>query len=229
MASAAENTGVPTVWEWEAQCRQLADDRARTEEEAAWDREGCSPVQYRFRWEHVQKVVQEAQFLARELGADPEIATAAAWLHDICKLEPNHGVRGAEAAASFLAKTAFHQEKIPAVDHAIRHHAGLHRRPGAEPLVPVDTAILWDADKLTKLGVAQVAMLLCGPHAQGHTLAERRDQVHDYVFSWINRTVESMNTDFARELAGIRYTQMKDFLELWFQEAGKLNGNSRLS
>ena len=209
---------------WEAQCRQLADDRARSEEEATWHKEVGSPVQYRFRWEHVQQVVQEAQVLARELGADSEIAIAAAWLHDICKLEPNHGIRGAEAAAAFLARTDFLQEKIPAVDHAIRHHAGLHRRPGAEPLVPVDTAILWDADKLTKLGVAQVALLLCGPHAQGHTLAERRDKVHDYVFSWINRTVESMNTELARELAGIRYTQMKDFLELWFQETGNSMG-----
>ncbi len=209
---------------WEVQCRQLADDRARTEEEAAWHREVGGTVQYRFRWEHVQQVVQEAQFLARELGADPEIATAAAWLHDICKSEPNHGVRGAEAAAAFLARTTFHQKKIPAVDHAIRHHAGLFRRPGAEPLSPVDTAILWDADKLTKLGVPQVAMLLCGPYAQGHTLSERRAQVHDYVFSWIDRTVESMNTEIGRELAGIRYTQMKDFLEFWFQAPGNSMG-----
>ncbi len=206
--------------DWEARCRQLADAKAWAEEEAAWHSEVGCPVQYRFRWEHVQQVVREAQNLARRLNADQEIATAAAWLHDICKVEPNHGVRGAEAAAEFLTTTSFCRAKIPAVDHAISHHAGLFRRPGAEPLTPVDTAILWDADKLTKLGVPQITMLLCGPHAQGYTLAERRDQVHDYVFSWIDRTVESMNTEPARKAAEIRYAQMKEFLELWGQAPG---------
>ncbi len=201
--------------DWTAQCRQLADARAWTEEELAWQREAGCPVQFRFRWEHVQQVVQEAQNLARLLHADQDIVTAAAWLHDICKMEPNHGVRGAEAAAEFLIGTSFCPTKIPAVDHAIRHHAGLFRRPGAAPLTPVGTAILWDADKLTKLGVPQIASLLCGPQAQGYTLAERRDQIHSYVFSWIHRTVESMNTAPAREMAGIRYAQMQDFLELW--------------
>ncbi len=201
--------------DWETQCRQLADEKAWAEEEAAWRRETGCQVQYRFRWEHVQQVTLEAQHLAQLLHADREIATAAAWLHDICKVEPNHGVRGAEAAAEFLAHTSFDKEKIPAVSHAIRHHAGLFRRPGAAPLTPVDTAILWDADKLTKLGVPQIAMLLCGPHAQGRTLGERRDQIYTYVASWIDRTVDSMNTEPAREMAGIRYEQMKGFLELW--------------
>ena len=208
------------VTDWETQCQQLADERAWLEEQSAWQREAGCQVQYRFRWEHVQQVVLEAQHLARLLNADQEIATAAAWLHDICKVEPNHGVRGAAAAAEFLASTSFCQEKVPAVAHAIRHHAGLFRRPGATPLTPVDTAILWDADKLTKLGVSQIAMLLCGPHAQRHTLAERRDQVHSYVFSWIDRTVESMNTEPARQLAGIRYAQMQDVLALWVQAPG---------
>ena len=169
------------VTDWETQCQQLADERAWLEEQSAWQREAGCQVQYRFRWEHVQQVVLEAQH---------------------------------------LASTSFCQEKVPAVAHAIRHHAGLFRRPGATPLTPVDTAILWDADKLTKLGVSQIAMLLCGPHAQRHTLAERRDQVHSYVFSWIDRTVESMNTEPARQLAGIRYAQMKDVLALWIQAPG---------
>ena len=200
---------------WISDCRQLADSKALAEEETAWQREAGSRVEYRFRWEHIQQVVLEAQNLALVLDADEEVATAAAWLHDICKVEPNHGVRGAEAASLFLAETSFCPAKISAVNHAIRHHAGLFRRPGAPPLTPLDTAILWDADKLTKLGVPQIAMLLCGPHAQGCTLAERRAQVHYYIYSWIDRTVESMNTEPARLMAKHRYQQMKEFLDLW--------------
>lgn len=201
--------------EWMDDCRRLADSRALVEEETAWQREAGCRVQYRFRWEHVQQVVLEAKNLALLLHADEEIATAAAWLHDICKVEPNHAVRGSEAAAQFLAETTFCSAKIPTVQHAIRHHEGLSRRAGAQPLTPVDAAILWDADKLTKLGVPQIAMLLCGPQAQGCTLAKRQSQVHNYVYSMIDRAAESMNTDPAREMAKERYQQMKDFLELW--------------
>lgn len=203
--------------EWLRQCRRLADQRALAEEEEAWRAVAGGGVQFRYRWEHVRLVAAEAGSLACQLAADMDIALAAAWLHDIRKTEPGHGARGADAAGRFLAETSFPQHKIAAVDHAIRHHVGLFRPEGAAPLQPVDTAILWDADKLTKLGVPQIAALLSGPQAQGRTLAERLEQAREYVYSWVDRTAASMNTEPARELADVRYRQMKECLEHWRQ------------
>lgn len=207
---------------WEEVSRTLADARARQEEEMAWGVPAGSALPFRFRWEHVCEVVKGACFLAVELDADVDIAIASAWLHDICKTEPMHGQRGAEEAGKVLTGTDFPQAKIPAVSHALRHHVGLFRSNPAMPLAPVETAILWDADKLSKLGVPQIAALLSGPRAQGQTLSARQDQIRDYVYSWIDRTAESMNTAPARALARVRYQEMCTFLQTWQNQATAL-------
>ena len=200
---------------WEMTCRSLADERARQEEEAEW---GVSPgalLPYRFRWEHVCEVVRGARFLAGELKADVDIAVASAWLHDICKTQPSHGARGAAEAQQVLAATDFPQAKIPAVVHAIQHHVGLFRPRGAEPLQPLETAILWDADKISKLGIPQIAAILSSNWAQGKTMPERHALVREYVQEWIDRTAESMNTEPARTIARVRYQEMIQFVQIW--------------
>ncbi len=202
---------------WETFCRALADERARREEQAAWRLEPGARIPYRLRWEHVQLVAQEAERLARLLGADRNVCVAAAWLHDIRKTEPQHALRGAEEAAQALRQTDFPAGQIEAVAHAIRHHEGLFRPESAQPLTPLETAILWDADKLTKLGVPQLAQLLSGPRARNMTLRERRALLCEYVERWIDRTARSMNTEPGRAWAAARYQSMVDFLRLWPQ------------
>ncbi len=201
--------------QWEVTCRSLADERARLEEETEWGVSSGNPVPYRFRWEHVCDVVKGARFLATELTADPDIAVASAWLHDICKTQPSHGARGAEEAQLVLAQTDFPHAKIPGVAHAIRHHAGLFRPQGAEPLQPLETAILWDADKLSKLGIPQIAAILSSNWAQGKTMPERHTLVREYVHEWIDRTAESMNTSLSRKIARVRYQEMVQFVQIW--------------
>ncbi|MBA3533831.1 MAG: hypothetical protein H0T73_18085, partial [Ardenticatenales bacterium] len=72
--------------------------------------------------------------------------------------------RGAAFAREFLPTIAFPSEKIEAVAEAIAQHEGLTRpaadwrkREGtpfcaAPPLQPIEAALLWDADKLSKIG-----------------------------------------------------------------------------
>lgn len=205
--------------QWEGICRTLADERARREEEMSWKVEPGDALPFRFRWEHVQEVARHARHLATRLNADMDIAVASAWLHDIRKVEPDHGRRGAAEAERVLAATDFPAAKIPAVAHAVRHHVGLFRKNPATPLEPLDTAILWDADKLTKLGVPQIAYLLSAPRGQRLTLAERRGNVWEYVYNWVDRTAESMNTEPARTLARVRYREMVAFTRIWQHQA----------
>jgi len=57
-----------------------------------------------------------------------------------------------------LEGTDFPPGKIPAVRHAIEHHVGLRL---TRRLEPVETACLWDADKLSKLGAASLVHYNC--------------------------------------------------------------------
>jgi hypothetical protein len=124
---------------------------------------GAEPV-FSYRWEHVQQVVLNAGWLLSETEADPDIVLAACWLHDVKKGEEKHAQRGADFARSFLPSTGFPREKIERVADAIEQHEGLWRADrdwaeesglpfrAAPPIEPVEAAVVWDADKLSKMG-----------------------------------------------------------------------------
>jgi hypothetical protein len=124
---------------------------------------GGEPV-YSYRWEHVQQVAKNAGWLLANTEADPDIVLAACWLHDVKKGEENHARRGADFARSFLPVTDFPRKKIERVADAIEQHEGLWRAASdweeeaalpfraAPPIEPIEAAVVWDADKLSKMG-----------------------------------------------------------------------------
>ena len=170
---------------------------------------------FNYRWEHVQVVVRLAIRLADLTGADREIAEAAAWLHDIARAHSkNHGADGAIAVRRVLAQTDFPQEKIEAVADAILKHVGLAT---AEPVEPLEAAVLWDADKLSKLGATIVL------HFTGHllmqgktTTAQLLDELLDS--SWMEDTVRSFHTAPARAAGRKRLEVYRAFCQRAIQE-----------
>lgn len=203
---------------WRTVCRELAFERANAEVRRALALAPDAPIPFNDRWEHVQRVVQMALWLADKCGADRDIVEAAAWLHDIRKSKPNHGKVGAAEAEKILQKTDFPAEKIVVVVDAIARHVGLTRAPGATPLEPVECAVLWDADKLTKLGVGMVAHQLSSHQFHGMSLTARRKDMQNFMRTVLVKTVESMNTAPARQLAQVRYRAMAAFLDEWESE-----------
>ena len=233
---------------WRAACRAEAEAAAAVEERLKWRIADDAPIPFRFRWEHVRQVVQTGLWLAEETGADPEIVEAAAWLHDVRKTDPDHGRAGAQAALDFLPTTDFPPAKIEAVAQAISQHVGLYRDPaphpptlgedenpaqpgelppnfgdqgGVEsppPLEPLEAAVLWDADKLTKIGVQSLAYYLSGPRMDSLTLSERRQQAMEVTEGVLTRTVASMNTPPARRLAAQRLGDMQAALAAWTRD-----------
>ena len=171
-------------------------------------------IPFRHRWEHVQHVVSLALWLVEETGADREIVEAAAWLHDVCKREPDHGARGAERAQTILTGTDFPPQKIDAVADAIRQHEGL-TRSDPSPLQPLEAAVLWDADKLSKIGVQALMVAMSSHYVQGMPLAERRRRNQEFIETVLSQTVKSMNTKPARTLAEERYRQNLDVMSAW--------------
>ncbi|MFN8465839.1 MAG: HD domain-containing protein [Caldilineaceae bacterium] len=204
--------------DWRLVCRQQAEMQALTEGRKAWKVRSSSDVPFAHRWEHIQSVVSTALWLARQTGADPEIVEASAWLHDIRKGTPGHGPAGAREAKRILLRTNFPAEKVPAVVDAIARHVGLYRASEAQALTPVETAVLWDADKLTKLGVQALAYNLSMSYMRGLTLPQRRSNMLEFTQSVLVRTVESMNTPPARQEAAQRYQVMLEMLEAWRRE-----------
>ena len=110
-----------------------------------------------YRFEHALATVKIARWLAALTGADLEITECAAWLHDCRKFLSNpksndtHAKDASAVVELILSTSNFPIKKIPAVRHAIEHHVGFKLKKMLEPL---ETACLWDADKLSKLGAA---------------------------------------------------------------------------
>jgi uncharacterized protein len=180
----------------------------------AADAEMGPAVCFNYRWEHVEAVVTLAIRLARLTGADLEIVEAAAWLHDVTKSDgEDHNESGARFAADFLPGTDFPAGKIPAVVQAIVEHKGLWLD---EPLTKLESMVLWDADKLTKLGLTAAFHFTGIILSKGDPLStlELVDDLRSA--DWQPRSVASMHTEPARRAAEARlaaYQQLADGLE----------------
>jgi uncharacterized protein len=193
---------------WREQCEAAL--RAMTEADAIrfWGRshpgpDGPRPA-FDYRFEHTLAAVKIARWLAPQVGADPEIVECAAWLHDCRKFlnqgkdKDTHAQDASAAVEEILAGTDFPGAKIPAVRHAIEHHVGLKL---TRRLDPVETACLWDADKLSKIGAASLVHFtaIAGAFQPIHTA-----EVLARGERWLERAqaiAASMNTKPARREA----------------------------
>lgn len=172
---------------------------------------------FNYRWEHVQAVVALARWLAAETGADAEIVEAAAWLHDIAKSEADHARVGAARAREILTATDFPAAKIEAVADAIAQHEGLIL---AAPLALLASAVLWDADKLTKLGATGELHMLAVGFTLRPTTAEMAEEQRRWIEEMAARTVTSMNTAPARAEAVRRLEAMRAWNAALLREIG---------
>jgi uncharacterized protein len=197
---------------------QTAMQRAAHEENL--QKYGTEQPVYDYRWEHVTTVVTLAQKLARLVGADEDVIEAAAWLHDIAKIEGEiHAASGADFARIYLAQTDFPPEKIEAVCQAIAEHQGLWRD---EPLTGLESMVLWDADKLSKIGLTAafqwtgMAMTGQDPISTAEIIENNRS------IAWQEKTVASMHTEPARRAA---YKRMVAYQRFWSELENELNGD----
>ncbi|HSM57601.1 MAG TPA: HD domain-containing protein [Candidatus Sulfomarinibacteraceae bacterium] len=174
---------------------------------------------YNYRWEHVRAVRTLALKLARMMGADEEVVEAAAWLHDVRKVAgEEHPEEGAEFARRFLAQTNFPPHKIERVAQAIAAHKGLWRE---EPLQSVEAQVLWDADKLSKLGLTAAFHWTGMSFANGNPLSTEDLIAMARDTDWQERTVASMHTPAARRTAAER---LASYNKLWDSLEAELEG-----
>jgi uncharacterized protein len=128
-------------------------------------------------WEHVLRVWRMALRIAREEGADAEIASAAALLHDVGRAEEQatgrgHAAIGGERARDILAGQP--PERVEAMVQAIAQH---RFRGGAAPQSP-EARVLFDADKLDAIGAIGVARAYAVAGATGQRLWAEVDEAY---------------------------------------------------
>lgn len=210
-----KNNGTKKTW------RKAVKQAMRTATEQEVIRKyGSLNASFNYRWEHVKAVVAVAKKLAALTGADQDIVTAAAWLHDVRKeTGDDHPLEGAKFARKFLLQTDFPPEKIERVSQAIAEHMGLWRD---EPLTNLESQVLWDADKLAKIGLTAVF------HWTGGSLAgDKMRTVEELIkngrsANWQTKTVASMHTEPAKHAA---QTRLEAYNWLWRQLEQELNGD----
>ncbi len=175
---------------------------------------------FNYRWEHVKAVVKLANKLSKLTGADPEIVEAAAWLHDIAKIKgERHPQVGAKLAKQVLGRTNFPPEKIKKVAQSIADHQGLWLN---KPLKSLESQVLWDADKLTKIG-ATAAMHQSGMLMVNGKFSDTEDLISSArQNNWMHRTVKSMHTKPARRAAKKR---LKRYIKIWDALEQELEGD----
>lgn len=185
----------------------------RLQEEADFLKsKGYSTVLY-YRKEHTLTVVGLAKKLAEKTGADRQTCEIGAWFHDLGKchdprltIEENqlrhrdHGFYGAEEAREFLSQRNADRDLVEEVYIGVKNHVGLTREV-KEPMTPLSAAVIWDADKLSKIGWS----------AWLHFLAytTNREKEEESLLNLLNRdgleTMEMIcqhfNTDIARKMA----------------------------
>lgn len=193
---------------WRQACEETL--RAHSEPDAirfwrvAHETNGTPRPIFDYRYEHTLAAVKISRWLAPMVGADADVVECAAWLHDCTKryLEPKghdtHAREASDLAAKILAATDFPAHKIPAVQHAIEHHVGLRL---ARKLEPIETACLWDADKLSKIGAVSLVHYGC---ISGAFQAIDTARILERGEHWVELArdiVSSMNTEPARKEA----------------------------
>jgi HD superfamily phosphodiesterase len=175
---------------------------------------------YNYRYQHVEQVERDALKLLKAQDGDEDIVLAAVWIHDRYKPQfegEKHAARAAEWVKENLGKTGFPTGKIPAVVYAVANHAN---PPHTIPEKYEEARILWDADKLNKIGAVMVAYSLCSCGAYPQTKVDFA-WIRNEMRNWLERTT-NLPDDFyfslSREIGRERWNTLKAFCDALDEE-----------
>ena len=198
----------------ESQLEKILEEKTKPCSKSEWleDIEASKDSPYDYRFDHTRRVVKLAKKISREMKANSEVITLAAWLHDIAKPGnhgiPNHGEKSAEMASAILNEMGYDEDIISRVRDVICKHVGLILEKELEPL---EAQILWEADKLDKLGiVGYVHGIIIFPRRQpGKTMDDLSKWLREF-FPLADRIADSMHTPIGKQIAQERLKHLKE-------------------
>ena len=154
-------------------------------------------------YEHVNRVVKIATFLAKKEKANVELVQIGALLHDIGWAAGRpHNETVAELAKKILEEINYSNEEIEKVTGIVLHHPLAFK----DRLETLEEKIVWDADKIDLLGVVGVVRAF-------HWLGDKPfEAVVKTCFEEQTTIYDSLNTKTAKEIAKRRHREMMAFL-----------------
>jgi uncharacterized protein len=175
---------------------------------------------------HVRRVVRNALWLAKEEGAQLEVAVPAAWLHDCVGVPKNSPQRPyASQLAAETAVTFLQQQNYPAVYlEAIAHAIAAHSFSAGIPPQTIEAKVVQDADRLEAIGAIGIARCFAvggmlarplyhtpDPFCQTRPPDDSLASV-DHFYTKLLKLADTMQTTAGREEAYGRTQFMLNFL-----------------
>jgi uncharacterized protein len=154
-------------------------------------------------YEHVDRVLKIATFLAEKEGADLELVQVAAIVHDVGRVigQP-HNETGAKLASDILKRVSYSPQKIEKVLKIVLRHPMAFR----DKLETLEEKIVWDADKIDLLGAVGIAR---GFHWEGKKSFESAVKL---AFQRFTPIYNSLDTSTARQISKKRQKETISFL-----------------
>ncbi|HOM28925.1 MAG TPA: HD domain-containing protein [Deltaproteobacteria bacterium] len=184
-------------------------------------------------WDHTQRVYRLCMHIGQVEGADCEVLSVAALLHDIGRISQDvsrgavcHAEEGARMAREILSPFDLPAEKKDNVIHCVL----THRFRNSHVPETLEARCLFDADKLDAIGAVgiaraylfagEVGAVLHNPEASPEeTLPYTRDDTgyREYMVK-LRKIKDRMLTSEGRRMAQDRHAFMEAFFERFLKE-----------
>ena len=169
-------------------------------------------------FDHVLRVLANAQHIGTAENANLDILRTAVLLHDIARADQHrtgvdHAAEGARRARKILEDAGQPEEFIEAVCHAI----AAHRFRVNNPPQTLEAKILYDADKLDSIGAVGIARAFAFGGFKNRPLWREDDSGEHTTLQEFRvklvKVKDTLFTDTARQVARERHSYMVSFFE----------------
>lgn len=185
-------------------------------------------------FDHTERVLNLCLHIGKKEGADLEILTLAALLHDIGRQDEDnsqgkicHAERGSFLAEKILKKYKISEEKIEKIKHCIV----CHRFRGKNIPVSAEAKILFDADKLDSIGAIGIGRAFLFAGEIGAKLHNSKNiDIHkttqysiedtcyrEFTFK-LKKIKDRMTTKEGKRIASLRHKFMVEFFKRFNKE-----------
>jgi uncharacterized protein len=167
-----------------------------------------------YRYRHLIGVVDLAERIAREEGADVGVVRVAGVFHDAAKFQvkqEKHAEEGAWIAQKYLSRNGFPDSFIDRVARVIRDHT-----KEMDDGMPVESKVLIEADSIDKIGVAGATLMVMRVGYESRSHQEVPDII-DRVVRRGGRVVKRIETETGMRIARERVERAKQF-KAWFED-----------
>ena len=165
-----------------------------------------------YRFNHILNVVDLAERIAIEEGADVDVVRVAALFHDVAKLEAEqdvHAEAGARVAREYLRTRGEYPESfVEEVCQSVESHS----YQGDLADVSLETQCLIEADILDKIGANGAALMLLRMGYESRTHMDAAEMV-ERVLERGEEANERVRSQTARDIAHRRLKRVR-----WFKE-----------